>query len=257
MLSQVKVQAHRPSTQPEQAITTQIPAHVPNRTTSSAPVSQHNKSYLHPDKITPESLQQAWQHQREAEANTREVMQKLSVTNFTTEPTQSWWKRMKERVYTFTKKKENLEFYGMTALQFTPLQLLCAYLTPLHVHCEGWSDQLTIVAMMYHMQTLDLLPSVTSIGIGSSSQESFCTHVKDLPIASTLSSATKSLFTNRQSKCTTRRTQLHDYYGSTVASSLLETKRRAQPRTSSGGRGRHKRSRRSRFPRRSRHSRKK
>ena len=167
---------------------------------------------------------------------------------------------MKSRMYTFTHKKENIEFYGLTVLQFTPLQLLCAYLTPLHLHCEGWSDQLTLVAMMYHMQTLDLLPSLTSIGSGSlATNESFCTHVKDLPIASTLSSATKSLLTNRQSKCTTRSTQLHDDYCSTVSSlrkemypvtTLLETKGCAKPLSSSGGRQRRarplRRSRRSR-----------
>jgi len=157
---------------------------------------------------------------------------------------------MKSRVYTFTRKKENIDFFGLSVLQFSPLQLLCAYLTPLHLHYEGWSDQLTLVAMMYHMQTLDLLPSMTNIGSGSLANESFCTHVKDLPIATTLSSATRSLLSNRQSSCTTRSTQLHDDYCSTVSSlrkemypvsMLLETKGCTKRQSSTGGRRRRRR----------------
>ena len=114
--------------------------------------------------------------------------------------------------------RDSIEFMGLSVLQFTPLQLLCAYLTPLHLHYEGWSDQLTIVAMMYHMQTLDVLPSLTNIGSGSLTDDSYCTHVKDLPIASTLSSMSRTALSNRQAQCTARSLQLHDDYCSTVAS---------------------------------------
>lgn len=177
----------------------------------------------------PEALQQAWKHQREAEANTREVMHKLSGADVDAVSKQSWWKRMKNRLYTFSQKKENIEFLGLSVLQFSPMQLLCAYLTPVHLHYEGWSDQLTIVAMMYHLQTLDLLPSLIHLG-----SESYCSHIKNLSIPKTLSTDVQSVLSNRQSKCTIQSKQLHDDYCTTVESlreeaypvrTLLKTKK--------------------------------
>lgn len=242
---------NKPETQPE----TNPEQPTPNKPPKPSPRRKSYTTVESPDDVTPKSLQEAWQHQKEAEANTREVMQKLSVATVTGDAKQSWWKRMKSRVYTFSRKKDNIEFLGLSMLQFTPMQLLCAYLTPLHLHYEGWSDQLTLVAMMYHMQTLDLLPSITNIGSGSLANESYCTHVKDLPLAKTLSSTTRSTLSNRQSKCTTRSLQLHDDYCSTVASLREESYPVATLLKSKRCRQQHKGGRRSR--RRGRHSRKK
>lgn len=182
-----------------------------------------------PQKAIPEALLQAWKHQREAETNTREVLQKLSVADLDAGTKQTWWTRMRSRMYTFSHKKENIEFLGLSMLQFSPMQLLCAYLTPVHLHYEGWSDQLTIVAMMYHLQTLDVLPSLVHLG-----SNSYCSHVKNIPIPKTLSSSVQSFLTNRHEKCVSQSKQLLDDYCTTVESlreeaypvqTLLKTKK--------------------------------
>ena len=91
-------------------------------------------------------------------------------------------------------------------LDFSPVHIVCAALSPLHVYHREFSGTLPFAALTYHLQTLDALVPVAYVP-KTPDDDRYCRHVKDVPAFG---------LTDRQQACMRRSRSVRNKYCSVV-----------------------------------------
>ena len=93
-----------------------------------------------------------------------------------------------------------------TLLDFSPMHIVCAALSPVHVYHREFSGTLPFAALTYHLQTLDALVPIAYVP-KTPDDERYCRHVKDVPAFG---------LTDRQQACMRRSRSVRNKYCSVV-----------------------------------------
>lgn len=100
---------------------------------------------------------------------------------------------------TFHVSTNNKTHPPLTVLDYTPLQILCAYVSPLHIYHTEWSGTEKFVALMHHLHTLDALFPFTHI-MNSKTDDSYCRHLKTVPVFNITATQEKCMQRSQQKR---------------------------------------------------------
>ena len=87
----------------------------------------------------------------------------------------------------------------LTVLDFTPLQVICAFVSPLHIYHTEWSGTEKFVALLHHLHTLDAVFPNTHI-MFSKTDNSFCRHLKTVPVFNITATQEKCMQRSQQNR---------------------------------------------------------